>query len=76
MNTNSEKKLIKESTIKETDTLDDYIMEMFGEKEELENTELSIYDDYTGIPEVGIERPNTGINQKIVLHQYQLIKYH
>ena len=47
--------LVKESIPKETDALDDCIMDMFGESEDLENTELSIHDDYTGIPDANTD---------------------
>ena len=43
--------LVKESIPKETDALDNCITSMFGETQELENTELCIHDDYTGIPD-------------------------
>ena len=33
------------------DGLDECIISMFGESDELENTELQIHDDYTNIPE-------------------------
>ena len=37
--------------MKNTDALDNFILDMFGETDELENTELTIHDDYTGIPD-------------------------
>ena len=37
--------LIDERITKETDALDDCIMEIFGETVELENTSLTIHDD-------------------------------
>ena len=40
--------------IKDTDDLDDCIMEIFGETEELDNTELSIHDNYTDVHDVVI----------------------
>ena len=46
--------------VKENDVLDNCIIDMFGETEELENTELSIHDDYTGIPGIIPKRVNTG----------------
>ena len=37
--------------VKNTDALDNCILDMFGEIDELENTELIIHDDYTCIPD-------------------------
>ena len=55
-----ETKLVNDSTTEETDALDDCILDVFGETEKLENTELSIRNDYTGIPDVATEQVNTG----------------
>ena len=43
--------LIDERITKETDALDDTIADIFGETVELENTSITIHDDYTGIPD-------------------------
>ena len=51
--------LVKESIPKDTDALHDCITSMFGETEELENTELCIHDDYTGIPDANTDATNT-----------------
>lgn len=37
--------------MEQNDALDDCIIQMFGEEEELENTDISIPDDYTNIPD-------------------------
>ena len=45
------KKLVFNVVVEQNDALDDCIIQMFGEEEELENTEISIHDDYTNIPD-------------------------
>ena len=36
--------------MEQNDVLDDCIIQIFGEEEELENTEITIHDDHTNIP--------------------------
>ena len=43
-------KLESNEVVVENDALDECINEIFGEEEELENTEITIHDDYTNIP--------------------------
>ena len=54
--------LVKDSIPKETDALSDCITSMFGETEELENTELCIHDDYTGIPDANTDATTQSID--------------
>ena len=44
-------KLVSNETVDRNDALDECIIEMFGEGDELENTDISIHDDYTNIPD-------------------------
>ena len=43
--------IIPVSTNNNLDRSDECIISMFGESDELENTELEIHNDYTNIPE-------------------------
>ena len=49
--------LKKDTTTTETDALETCINDMFGDSNELENTELEIHDDYTGIPDTQVDGP-------------------
>ena len=53
--------LVDDRVSKETDALDDCIMDMFGEIEELQNTKLTIHDDYTVIPDIVTPLPDVAI---------------
>ena len=44
-------KLVSNDTSDKNDGLDECIIEMFGEGEESENTDITIHDDYNNIPD-------------------------
>ena len=52
-------KLVSSETLDKNDGLDECIIEMFGEGEELENTDIRIHDDYTNIPDSDDQIPDS-----------------
>ena len=52
-------KLVSSEILDKNDALDECIIEMFGEGEELENTDITIHDDYTNIPDSDDQIPDS-----------------
>ena len=53
--------LVEGSAPKKADALENVISVMFGETEELENTDLTFHDDYTGIPDIVAAIPDAAV---------------
>ena len=53
-------KMVCDEVVEQNDSLDECIIEMFGDGEELQNTVISIYDDYTNITDEEEQNEDNG----------------
>ena len=58
-------KLVCTEVVKQNDALDECIIEMFGEGEELEKTDISIHNNYTNIPDQEEQNEDNGIATEV-----------